>query len=275
MTISKEAIQHLEKTALLSDVNSELTTVDTVSNLLVVPHDFEVKNLEQYMEFRDSYRMSFKTKSIDDFAVYSEEYDKEGAKCFVDSDKMAAGIIFDLGTEDQPEHMRHTAKLQLDKTSAFKRLLAFAGNGLTHYQKDAANFIEDWKDFIVVSTSAGEVMKNAQAANAINSMTIESARSITSDVDDFSEHLSATERVEVKGKAQMPAILDFTCVPYNGLDARKFQVRLSVLTGGSKPEISFRIIQLEKHEEDIVEEFKTILVNKFVDSKLKTFIGSC
>lgn len=275
MTISKDAIEHLEQTALLSDVNSSLSDIETKSHLLVVPCGFQVKDLEDHMEFRDSYRMNFKTKSIDDFAKYSEEYDKEGAKCFVDSDSMTSNIIFDLGTEELPEHKRHTAKLQLDKTSAFKRLLAFAGSGATHYQKDAANFIEDWKDFIVVSTSDGEVMKIAQAANAINKMTIESARSITSESDDFSEHLSATERVEVKGRAQMPAILDFTCVPYNGLANRKFQVRLSVLTGGTKPEISLRIIQLEKHEEDIVEEFKEILVGKFKDSKLKTFIGGC
>jgi uncharacterized protein YfdQ (DUF2303 family) len=166
------------------------------------------------------------------------------------------------------------ANLQLDKTSAFKRLLAFAGSG-SHYQKDAANFIEDWADFIVVTTSTDDKMSIAQAANAINNMTIESARSITSEVEDFGEHLSAMERVEVKNKAKMPAKLKFTCVPYNGLEDREFEIRLSILTGGSKPEISLRIVQLEKHEEDIVDEFKEILVKKFTSFKLNTFIGTC
>ena len=274
MTISKDAIEHLEQTQLLNNVNLELNAAETKTPLLAVPESIGLKDLERYMPNRSSYRMDFETKSINDFANYAEEYDKEGAKCFVDSDRMSSKIIFDLGTEALPEHQRHTAKLQLDKTSAFKRLLAFSGTG-SHYQKDAANFIEDWADFIAVTTSTDEAMTIAQAANAINSMTIESARSITSEADDFSEHLSAMERVEVKGKSRMPAKLKFTCVPYGGLDDREFEIRLSVLTGGSKPEISLRIIQLEKHEEDIVEEFKTILVEKFTDSKLNTFIVTC
>lgn len=273
MTISKDAIEHLEKTVLLNDVNEELSKIKTKSSIVALPDAITLSNLEKYMPTRDSYRMSFKTKSIEDFAAYAEEFDREGAKCFIDSDCMSARIIFDLGTEDSPLHQEHTAKLELDRTSAFECLLKMNGNAF--YQKDASNFIEDWSDFIEVCTSDGGAMTVAQAANAINKMTIESARNLTSEVEDFGETMSAMEKIEVKGKAKMPAIIYFTCVPYGGLDARQFQVRLSVLTGGHKPEISFRIVKLEQHEEEIVEEFKEILVGKFEEFDLKTFIGSC
>lgn len=275
MTIAKDAIQHLEQTALLSDVNKALSLAATKTPLFATPDSISLQNLESYMPNRSSYRMDFETKSINDFATYAEEYDKEGAKCFVDSDRMSSKIIFDLGTEELPEHQRHTAKLELDKTAAFANLLSV--NGDKFHQKNAANFIEDWADFIEVFTSGEEPekMSIAQAANALTKMTIESARSITSEMDDFSENLSASERVEVKGKDKMPSLIKFTCVPYNGLDKREFNLRLSVLTGGDKPQVSFRIVQLEKQKEDIVEEFKEVLVEKFKNSKLKTFIGTC
>ena len=195
-----------------------------------------------------------------------------------DSDDMSSRIIFDLGAEDLPEHQRHTAKLTIDKSAAFRQLLQMNGERLS--QKAAANFIEDWADFIVVTTKGTDdepsvSMTIAQASNAITRMTIESARSITSEIDDYSANMSATELVEVKGKAKMPGNIAFTCKPYNGLEDRQFNVRLSVLTGGSEPQISLRIVKLEKHEEDIVEEFKDILVKKFDKMKLKAFIGSC
>jgi len=273
MTIAKDAIQHLEQTVLLENVNSELEKSKTKTPLIAMPSSISLENLESYMPNRSSFRMNFETKSINDFSNYAEEFDKEGAKCFVDSDNVSAKIIFDIGTEALPEHQRNTAKLRLDKTAAFSRLLSV--NGERFNQKEAANFIEDWGDFIVVSTSSAEAMTIAQAANAITKLTIESARSLTSEMDDFSEHMSAMERVEVKNKDKMPSNIDFTCVPYGGLDERKFQIKLSVLTGGDKPQVSLRIVKLEQHKEDIIEEFKEILVGKFEKSELKTFIGTC
>ena len=75
MTISKEAIQHLEKTVLLNDVNVELAQAETKTPLLAMPSSISLENLESYMPNRSSYRMAFETKSIEDFASYSEEYD--------------------------------------------------------------------------------------------------------------------------------------------------------------------------------------------------------
>ena len=83
MTISKEAIEHLEQTELLNQLNVQLNGVGAKSPLVAVPCAISIEDLESKMPNRSSYRMNFKTKSIDDFAVYAEEYDKEGAKCFI------------------------------------------------------------------------------------------------------------------------------------------------------------------------------------------------
>jgi uncharacterized protein YfdQ (DUF2303 family) len=269
--LSKEAIAHLEKTVLLNDVNEELSKINTKSNLLVVPGGFDVSNLESSMPTRDSYRFSFATKSIKDFGEYCKEFDKEGAKCFVNSDYMRANTIFDLGTEEAPLHQRHNAKLQLDKTAAFKALLNVNGEHLN--QKDAANFVEDWAGNIKVLCKAGKSMSIQQAVKQLREITIERMASVDSKVSDFSESMSAMEKIEAKNQDIIPAIIEFTCNPYHGLDNRAFTVRVSILTSGDRPKISLRIVRLEAQEEDMAEEFKEILVDAFKDSELKTFIG--
>jgi len=271
MSMTKEAIQHLEKTVLLNDVNKELSKIKTKSNLLVVPDGFIVKNIESSMPNRDSYRFSFATKSIKDFGEYCKEFDKEGAKCFVNSDRMNANTIFDLGTEENPLHQHHNAKLQLDKTAAFKALLNINGQHLS--QKEAANFVDDWADNIQVISKDGAPMEISQAVKQLREITIEQVSNLDSKVDNFGESMSTFEKIEAKNQELIPATIEFTCSPYHGLDERAFIVRVAILTGGQKPEISLRIIKLEAQEEDMAEEFKEILVKTFKASKLKTFIG--
>jgi uncharacterized protein YfdQ (DUF2303 family) len=269
--MTKEAIQHLEKTVLLENVNLELNALKTKSPLLALPGGVEVKDLEIHMEFRSSYRFMFQTKSINDFGEYCKEFDKDGAKCFVNSDSMNAETFFDLGTEDQPLHQRHKSRLHLDKTAAFKALLRINGEHLS--QKEAANFVEDWADNMTVLSKDGVVMPIAQAAKQLREITIEQVSSIDSKVSDFGESMSAMEKIEAKNQELIPALIEFTCDPYHGLGKRAFTVRVSILTGGSKPEIGLRIIKLEAQEEDMAEEFKEILNKTFDGSKLKTFIG--
>jgi len=273
MTIEKSAIQHLQKSANMIELEERLQSKGTNATLMLVPEGFKVQDLESHMKLRDSYRFDFSTKSIKDFVEYSQEFDKEGAKCFVNSDRMSAKVIFDIGTEEAPEHQRNQATLQLDKTSAYNKILSIHGDHM--YQRDASDFIEDFGEFMQIATESGESMTIAQAANAINKITIEAARSLSSEVGDFANSMSATEREEVKGASKFPSRINFTCVPYLGLDKRSFTIKIAVLTGGDRPKLSFRIIQLEPNQEAIAEEFKENLVEKFADCELKTFIGDC
>ena len=271
MSLSKEAIQHLEKTVLLENVNVELSQIEAKSNLLVVPDGFKISNLESNMQYRDSYRFNFETKSIKDFGEYCKEFDKDGAKCFVNSDNMQAKTVFDLGTENEPLHQRHTAKLRLDKTAAFKALLRINGERLS--QKEAANFVEDWADNMKVFSKHGDQMNIGMAAKQLREITIEQVSNVDSKVGDFGESMASMEKIEAKNQDVIPAVIEFTCNPYHGLANREFIVRVSILTGGSKPEISLRIIKLEAQEEDMAEEFKEILNDTFLDCDLRVFIG--
>lgn len=271
MSLTKDAIKHIEQTELLKNVNHELSKSPLHSLLIALPDQIALHNLEKYMPQRDSYRFEFATKSITDFGLYCKEFDKEGGKCFVNSDNMNAKTIFDLGTEEVPLHQLHKANLQLDKTAAFRALLNV--NGSLFSQKDASNFIEDWADNIIVFTKEGDHMTIPQAAKQLREITIEQVANVESNVNDFGESMSAFEKIEAKNSEKIPAEIKFKCVPYHGLDQREFVVRVSILTGSSRPEISLRIIKLEAQEEDMAEEFKEILVDTFKDAEIKTFIG--
>jgi len=269
--INKELVQFLQHQDKSLELNKELSTYQTNFPLMLVPDGFNMKNLESYMPNRSSYRFNFDTKSIDDFVAYAEEFDQEGAKCFVDPDDISAKIVFDIGTEEAPLHQEHTAMLKLKKTAAFVSLLRL--NGLKLNQRDSIDFIEDFSDFISVVSNTGEAMTVGQAVNSISKITIESARSMTSEMGDFSESLSAMEKAEIKGANKFPHILKFTCAPYLGLEKREFEIKISYLTGGEKPALSFRVMQLEPHQEDIANEFKELLVSKLDGKQIKTLIG--
>jgi uncharacterized protein YfdQ (DUF2303 family) len=269
--LNKDAIIHLEKTVLLKTFSESLAAAKTKSPLLAVPDGMGLKDLEAHMPNRTAYRFAFATKSIKDFGEYCTEFDKEGAKCFVNSDRMNAKTIFDLGTEDMPLHQQHTAMLKLDKTAAYKSLLDVNGDRLN--QKSAADFIEDWADNIVVMSNSGEKMSIGQAVKQLREITVEQISNSESKVNNFSQSMSNFEMVEAKNQDLIPATIEFTCVPFHGLSNRAFTIRVAILTGGKVPEISLRIIKLEAQEEDISEEFKDILIVMFKDTKLKTLIG--
>ncbi len=64
----------------------------------------------------------------------------------------------------------------------------------------------------------------------------------------------------------MPVAFDAKCVPFEGLKERPFKLRLSIITGNS-PVLVLRIIQLEAVQEEMANEFRDLLVEKFKDGK--------
>ncbi|OOI43786.1 hypothetical protein BMT72_24845, partial [Escherichia coli] len=91
--------------------------------------------------------------------------------------------------------------------------------------------------------------------------------------NDFSGKRSLMESVEAKTKDIMPVTFEFKCVPFEGLKERPFKLRLSIITG-DRPVLVLRIIQLEAVQEEMANEFRDLLVEKFKDSKVETFIGT-
>ncbi|MCE9840286.1 YfdQ family protein [Proteus terrae] len=239
---------------------------------IVLPSDFKVSSLENLQEGRFRFRGEMKTTSISDFVKYSiKNAVEEGVSCFIDADEMSAETIFNIGTIGEPGHADNTALVKLKQTAPFSALLKI--DGVKYRQKELAEWLEDWRDYLMAFDADGNVLDIKQAISAVRRITIESTRSAEHEDHDFSAKRSVLENVEAKSKDVMPAAFQFTCTPYDELTERNIKLRYSVLTGGDVPTLVLRIVQLENLEEQIAQEFRNLLCDEFDESDIETFIG--
>ena len=217
------------------------------ADAVALPENFRIHDLEKFNLNRFRFRGALSTASIDDFTRYSKDLADEGTRCFIDADNMRAVSVLNLGTIDEPGHADNTATLKLKKTAPFSALLGFDANG--------------------------DAIQATKAAAAVRKITIEANQTADFEDNDFSGKRSLMESVEAKTKDIMPVAFEFKCVPFEGLKERPFKLRLSIITG-DRPVLVLRIIQLEAVQEEMANEFRDLLVEKFKDSKVETFIGT-
>lgn len=239
---------------------------------IVLPNDFKVSSLENLQEGRFRFRGEMKTTSISDFVKYSiKNAVEEGVSCFIDANEMSAETIFNIGTIGEPGHADNTALVKLKQTAPFSALLKI--DGVKYRQKELAEWLEDWRDYLMAFDAEGNVLDIKQAISAVRRITIESTRSAEHEDHDFSAKRSVLESVEARSKDVMPTAFQFTCTPYDELKERSIKLRYSVLTGGDVPVLVLRIVQLENLEEQIAQEFRNLLCDEFDESEIETFIG--
>lgn len=239
---------------------------------IVLPNDFKVSSLENLQEGRFRFRGEMKTTSISDFVKYSiKNAIEEGVSCFIDANEMSAKTIFNIGTIGEPGHADNTALVKLKQTAPFSALLKI--DGVKYRQKELAEWLEDWRDYLMAFDAEGNVLDIKQAISAVRRITIESTRSAEHEDHDFSAKRSVLESVEARSKDVMPTAFQFTCTPYDELKERSIKLRYSVLTGGDVPTLVLRIVQLENLEEQIAQEFRSLLCDEFDESEIETFIG--
>lgn len=237
------------------------------------PDGLEIVSLERYQEGRYRFRGSLKTTSISDFVKYSVSYsDTPGVRCFIDAEDMSAKTIFNLGTIAAPGHADNSAVIGLKKTSPFSAVLSV--NGRRQGQKELAEWLEDWRDFLLAFDAEGNTLDIKQAIGAVRRITIESSRSSDHEDSDFSAKKSIMENVEAKSKDIMPAAFEFKCTPYEELQERAIKLRYSILTSHDTPALVLRIVQLENLEEQMAQKFRDLLASKFEGSQIETFIGN-
>ncbi|WP_196081866.1 YfdQ family protein [Escherichia fergusonii] len=230
------------------------------ADAVALPENFSIHDLEKFNLNRFRFRGALSTACIDDFTRYSKDLADEGTRCFIDADNMRAVSVLNLGTIDEPGHADNTATLKLKKTAPFSALLSV--NGERNSQKSLAEWIEDWADYLVGFDANGDAIQATKAAAAIRKITIEANQTADFEDNDFSGKRSLMESVEAKTKDIMPVAFEF-----------KFKLRLSIITG-DRPVLVLRIIQLEAVQEEMANEFRDLLVDKFKDSKVETFIGT-
>jgi uncharacterized protein YfdQ (DUF2303 family) len=268
-TVDSSAIDQIKSLVLGQQVNERLNST-TLSPVVAVPEGVVLKNLEQYLTGRVRFRGNLATASIDDFIRYSTGYAEEGARCFIDADKMSAVSVFNLGTTALPGHADNTASLSLKSTAPFSAVLSI--NGDRKSQKELAEWIEDWSEYIIGFSSNGDVIDPKKSAAALRKITIEANQKADYEDNDFSGKRSLMESVEAKTQEIMPVAFEFKCITYEGLTERAIKLRLSIINS-DRPILVLRIVQLEDVEEKIAAEFRDLLIGKFKDSTVETFIG--
>ena len=273
--MDKSAIVQIQETATSKALNEYVRTdVPT----MFAPKDFALHNLDKFQHFLSRFTGSFQTNNIYDFVKYAEKYCKvyegEGndVQVFINDEAMSAKTVFDIGTTTAPLHQEHTSRLTLKKTSAF-----IAANDIVEHklsQLGLSDFLEDWSNCIQVLDENGEPLSLNVAITGVRKISIERAREMQSEVGDFSNSASVSERVEAKERQAMPATILFTCNPYSGLKERQLILRVALLTSRDTPTFALRIIGLEELKESLVDEFRQLLEKELQPLSLDIFRGS-
>lgn len=256
--MDKSAIEQIQQAAAITQASEAvhsamLENAPGEKPVVFLPEKFGAHSLEQYLPGRVRFRGHFETASISAFLMYCKTAGgDEEISCFVDPEYMKAVSFFDLGTINDPGHAEHRGTLTLQKTAEYRALLSI--DGTKNSQKTLAEWLEDWAEHIQCYTAEGEALDIKKAISAVRRITIDQARSRTTEDQQFRASQSTLESIEAKSDEMMPAGFRFECIPYDGLAIRSFDLRLSILTSGDSPALVARIRQLEKVQQDIGEE---------------------
>jgi len=234
--------------------------------MAVVPEGFKLQSLERLETHRNRFRGALTTSSFADFVTYVNGRADAQTRGFVDKDNMSCRVIFNLGDTDLAGHGDDTATLAMQPTAAYAALQRIAGERLS--QKDLAEWMEDWRDFLKAVTPDDEDMNLVQAIAAVRNITIKASSERTSVEGNLNASRSAMDQVEAASQDTLPGSLIFTCPPYDDLSQRNFVLRLSVLTGEAKPVIKLRWVAEQQVREEIAQEFKDLLGSDITSTDL-------
>ncbi len=270
------AVVKIQESQAITSANAQIPT-NINHRVVVLPSDFKTHDLEKYFPSRERFHGDMSTKSIDAFASYAAEHSESGASTFIDAKAMAAKLIINFGIKELPGHCDNTAVVALEKTAPYKALLGINEKRIS--QKEAAEFIEDWRAYLTAQyeeNEAGECesMSIVKALHAVRKITIEASARQESDQRNFGATTTSMESIDVKSQDTPPTYLTFTCDPYAGLPPRRFVMRLSIITD-KVPQLILRIVRAEEHIEEMAREFQAIIESKLtnITPEIKTYVG--
>jgi uncharacterized protein YfdQ (DUF2303 family) len=282
-------MEQIGNAKLADQINNQLQRSDI--HAVILPRELQVTRTDAFLQRPLHFTGRFDTSITEEFAQYTN--DQESADVFIDNDQMRAVAFFDFGTDDYPENRYHTASIQLQKTADFNSLLTECSSSRVITQRDFVAWLEEYQSNI--KTYAKEIKTGLQpapinlskAVNAIRNTIVKVEAEAVSKTEDHSESTSAFASIELKNYGNTPAYLDFTCTPYHGLflpvqatnqnddenTLRTFRVRISVITNSEKPKFSLKILNHERHEEEMTKAFKTQIKDQ-LDEVVTVRIGT-
>lgn len=263
-----EAIKHHQ--AIVAATTAIDSTMFHCDRPVALPADFELHDLEHYMEHRRRPRGTMTTRFIPPFAHYANHFAEDGAIAFVNPADMSATAVLNFGSIDAPGHADNLVKLTPQKTSPYQALLQITSGQQS--QRAVAEFLEDWSAHIECFDAEGAI-KTAQAAAAVRKITIESAQQVESEEQSLSASRSAFESIKVSSKELLPATIHFTCRPYADLSDRTFVLRLGVLTTDKTPKLVLRLQKAEQHEEEMANELVELIAAELAGTSVVALVG--
>lgn len=269
---TQEAITALQEGNAIKAAILSLTNTSSTKELVALPSDYQLRDLEPYLPMRRRARGTMTTSALDAFTGYTQTHAEQGCAVFINPDEMSATAVLNLGTPAQPGHADNRANLRLKKTAAYSALLAHAsGSGLK--QATVAEFLEDWAENIECFNDSGPIAP-AKAIAAVRKLSIEAMRKIESSEQNLGASRSAFESVQATSADPLPTTIYFKCQAYNELVERAFVMRLGVLTGADKPSITLRIARAEQHAEDMANELAGLISDEFSADEVNVLLGS-
>jgi uncharacterized protein YfdQ (DUF2303 family) len=82
------------------------------------------------------------------------------------------------------------------------------------------------------------------------------------------------DALDASAGTDTPAVIRFTCQPYEDLRLRTFDLRVSILADGDKPKIKLRITGLEAEQEGMAKEFKEVLESQLHPDSVRLLLGN-
>lgn len=248
--LSKDAIEEIQNSIGIQQANSSISNLAPVA-VLALPQSYATHDMEKYLALRRRARGTMNTISHIEFASYTKDNIEDKAGVFVDAERMQATAVLNLGTPDEPGHADNLAIYKPPITAAYKALIDITSKGALS-QRECAEFMEDWRDYILCVGEDGEFIHDAQAVAAVRSLTIESMQKLESNERNLSADRTAFESVAATSKETIPAKIRFSTEPYFGLLPRDFELRLGVTAkDGKTPALILRIIRKEWHQEEM------------------------
>lgn len=262
--MDSSAIQLIQDTAIEAAKQNRINT-DTPA---IIVGD-EIQSIEHLQAGRSRFRGKLSTESLQDFIKYTKDH--PGGSGFIDAENVAARVFFNLGDIEAPGHGDWTATLKLKPTAEYAAMLAVIGKRLS--QRDMIDFAEDWASNVTAVAADGGYINVSKALAAIRKLTIKATAEATHTEKDFGARTSSVEDIEASADDGLPYGFCFTAVPYADLSSRSFTLRLSVLTGGDKPQLVLRAVALDSAKEAIAQEFKQKLQDG-IGSDATLYLGS-
>lgn len=274
--MDKQAIELIQQSTTTELLNNSIWGILEAANPdmagAVLPRDFELVDLEQYMPRKRSFRGEFTSSIIDEAVTYTEVMAMPDSRCFIDMENMAAKFIFDFGSNLTPLHGDNTGLLKLKKTAPYIQIITV--NQQARGQREMAEWIEDNIDYLGFVNANGEEINASAVLAAVRNVTIDALKQVNSTEGDWASERTAMEKISIQDTDNLPKFMTFTCNPYQGLEIRDISCRFSFTTSSDNVGFQLKIVNFERLQEELADEFKSTLASKLDKSEVAVSIGN-